>query len=81
VNAAHLSRGQSPNQSLHLPGRPSRGAAWPARSAAFGGTSLATVVSFLLWRVVVAAGPQLSSIRSAASPALQPNCGHPKNDE
>ena len=31
--------------------------------AAFGGTLLARVVSFSVWRAVVAGGPQLSSIR------------------
>jgi hypothetical protein len=34
-----------------------------ARSAAFGGTKLTPVVSFLVWRAVVAGGPQLSFIR------------------
>ena len=53
----------SPNQSLQLPGRPSRGEATTARSAACGGTLLAKVVSFLVWRGVAAGGPQLSSIR------------------
>jgi hypothetical protein len=33
------------------------------RNAASGGTELAPVVSFLVWRTVVAGGPQLSSIR------------------
>jgi hypothetical protein len=33
------------------------------RNAASGGTELAPVVSFLVWRVTVAGGPQLSSIR------------------
>jgi hypothetical protein len=42
-----------PNQSLQLPGRPSLGGAANARSAAFGGTLLAPVVSFLVWRAVV----------------------------
>ncbi len=33
------------------------------RNAAVGGTMLAPVVSFLVWRGVAAGGPQLSSIR------------------
>jgi hypothetical protein len=49
------------NQSLQLPGRPSRAEALTARSAAFGGALLAKVVSLLVWRAVVAGGPQLSS--------------------
>jgi hypothetical protein len=55
-----------PNQSLQLPGRQSRGGPPFARSAAFGGTLLATVVSFLVWRAVVAGCQQLGSIRWAA---------------
>ena len=51
------------NQSLQLPGRPSRGGAATARSAAFGGTLLAPVVSLLAWRGVVVGGPQLSFLR------------------
>ena len=33
------------------------------RNAAVGGTQLAPVVSFLVWRAVVVGGPQRSSIR------------------
>jgi hypothetical protein len=35
------------------------------RNAASGGTLLASIVSFLVWRIVVAGGPQLSSVRKA----------------
>jgi hypothetical protein len=59
----HESLRRPPNQSLQLPGRPVRGGALSARSAAFGGTLLAKVVSFVVWRAVVAGGQQLSSIR------------------
>jgi len=43
------------NQSLQLPGRPSRGGATTARSATVGGILLATAVSCVCQRVTVAA--------------------------
>jgi hypothetical protein len=46
---------RQPNQSLQLPGRPSLGGSWFARSAAFGGTLLAPVVSLLVWALLPAA--------------------------
>jgi hypothetical protein len=60
----------SSNQSLQLPGRPSRGGAWSARGAAFGGTVLALGVSSACRRAAAAGGSQLSSIRYAAKPGV-----------
>jgi hypothetical protein len=56
INLSLIStNGVAPNQSLQLPGRPSRAGTPTARSAAFSGTLLATAVSCVCQRVTAAA--------------------------